>query len=173
MKFHEDLIFKDVSYEHGQLVLKLLNLDGKIVRFHPTEYNMPDPKMYKPDLVIEVEDKIYIIEFQSSYVDIYDKKRFSFYSALIDHLRNKNNKDIEVHVLSTIEKENIKIYKVNRKAVFPIFIHSLKSYDGDKFLNNMNAKIENKEDISDEDLTTLCLVPLWILNWKLKRLSWM
>lgn len=159
MKFHEDLIFKNISYEHGQLVLKLLNLEGKIVRFHPTEYSMPDPKMYKPDLVIEVEGKIYIIEFQSTYVDIYDKKRFRLYSSLVDHLRNRNNKDIEVHVLSTVEKEGTKIYRINEKAAFPIFIHSLKSHDGDKFLNIINNKIENKEELSEEELTTLSLVP--------------
>lgn len=159
LKFHEDLIFKNISYEHGQLVLKLLNLEGKIVRFHPTEYGMPDPKMYKPDLVIEVEGKIYIIEFQSTYVDIYDKKRFRLYSALVDHLRNTNNKDIEVHVLSTVEKERIKIYRINEKAAFPIFIHSLKSHDGDEFLNNINDKIENNYKLSDEELTTLSLVP--------------
>ena len=159
MKFHEDLIFKNISYNHGQLILKLLNLDGKIVRFHPTEYSVPDPKMYKQDLVIEVEDKLYIIEFQSSYVDIHDEKRFSLYSSLIDHLRNIDNKNIEVHVLSTVEKEQTKVYKVNEDAIFPIYIHSLKNYDGDKFLNMMDNKIENDEELLDDELITLCLVP--------------
>ena len=112
MEFHEDFIFKDISYDTGQLILKLLNLKGTIVKFHPTEYSVIDPKMYKPDLVIEVEDKIYIIEFQSTSVGIHVKKRFRFYSALIDYLRNRNNKKIEVHVLSTIEKEQTKFYSV-------------------------------------------------------------
>lgn len=67
--------------------------------------------MYKPDFVIEVTDKIYIIEFQSTYVDIHDKKRSGFNCILIDHLKNESNKDIEVHVLITVEKEKTKYIK--------------------------------------------------------------
>lgn len=74
--------------------------------------------MYKPDFVIEVTDKIYIIEFQITYVDINDKKRFRFYVALIDHIKNESNKDIEVHVLITVEKEKTKIYKISVKWCF-------------------------------------------------------
>jgi hypothetical protein len=159
LEFHDDLIFKDISYSHGQFILELLNLKGTIVKFHPTEYNVVDPKMYKPDLVIEVEDRIYIIEFQSTSVGIEVKKRFRFYSALIDYLRNKNNKKIEVHVLSTMEKEKTKIYKINDEAVFPIYIHSLMDYDGDEFLNTINDKIENNHTIQNDELITLCLVP--------------
>lgn len=159
MEFHEDLIFKDISYDTGQLMLKLLNLKGRIVRFHPTEYSVIDPKMYKPDLVIEVEDRIYIIEFQSTSVGVNVKKRFRFYSALIDYLRNRNNKKIEVHVLSTSEKEQTKFYSVCDEAVFPIYVHSLKEYDGDEFLNMMNDKIENNLKMSNEELVALSLVP--------------
>ena len=118
-----------------------MHLKGKIVEVHETEFRIVEPKMYKLDFVIELTDKIYIIEFQSTYVDIHDKKRFRFYTALIDHLKNESNKDIEVHVLITEEKEKTKIYKISAEAVFPIYIHSLKSFDGDELLKSFNEKI--------------------------------
>lgn len=40
--------------------------------------------MYKPDMVLELEDGIIILEFQSTYVDVDDKRRFRFYTALFD-----------------------------------------------------------------------------------------
>ena len=84
--------------------------------------------MYKPDMVFELKDKIIILEFQSTYVDVDDKRRFRFYSALFDQIKNRSQKPIEVHVLSTVEKENTKWYKVNPDSRFPIYIHSLKKW---------------------------------------------
>ena len=159
MKFHEDIIFKNHSQRGGQSILRIMHLKGKIVEVHETEFSMVEPKMYKPDFVIEVTDKIYIIEFQSTYVDINDKKRFRFYTALIDHIKNESNKDIEVHVLSTVEKEKTKIYKISAEAVFPIYIHSLKSFDGDKLLKSFNEKINRNEILTDDELMLLSLIP--------------
>jgi len=45
---------------------------------------------------LELEDKIVILEFQSTYVDISDKRRFRLYSALFDQIQNKSKKGIEV-----------------------------------------------------------------------------
>ena len=128
------------------------------MKVHQTEYGIIDPKMYKPDMVLELEDKIVILEFQSTYVDISDKRRFRLYSALFDQIQNKSKKDIEVHVLSTVEAENIKCYKINPDSSFPIYIHSLKSYDGDEFLNTMNAKIENNQQLSQKELLLISLI---------------
>lgn len=69
--------------------------------------------MYKPDLIMELKDKIIIFEFQSTRVDARDKRRFRFYTALFDHVKIKSKKPIEVHVLSTIEKEQVKWYNIS------------------------------------------------------------
>jgi len=137
---------------------KIIKIKGKIVKVHQTEYGIIDPKMYKPDMVLELEDKIVILEFQSTYVDISDKRRFRLYSALFDQIQNKSKKDIEVHVLSTVEAEKIKCYKINPDSSFPIYIHSLKSYDGDEFLNTMNAKIEKNQQLSQKELLLISLI---------------
>lgn len=159
MKFHEDLIFKNVGQEYGPILLKIINIKGKIEKIHQTEFSIIDPKMYKPDLVFETKDKIIILEFQSSYIDINDKKRFRLYTAIIDHLKNELNKKIEIHVLSTVELEKTKWYNINDESSFPIYIHTLQNYNGDEFLNIINAKIENEESLNEQELIMLTLVP--------------
>lgn len=158
MEFHEDIIFKIQGQEYGQKLIEIINISGKIVEVHPTEYTIIDPKIYKPDMVFELEDKVIILEFQSSHVDINDKRRFRFYSALIDNVAIKSKKDIEVHVLSTVEEVDIKCYCVNSQSRFPIYIHSLKNYDANQFLNRMNVKIENKEKFSKKELLLIGLL---------------
>lgn len=158
MEFHEDVIFKSQGQVYGQELMDIINIEGKIVEVHQTEYGIIDPKMYKPDMVFELEDRIIILEFQSTYVDISDKKRFRLYSALFDHLKNKSQKDIEVHVLSTVEAEKTKCYKINTDSSFPIYIHSLKSYDGDEFLNMINTKISNNQQLSEKELLLISLI---------------
>ncbi|WP_298501038.1 hypothetical protein [uncultured Methanobrevibacter sp.] len=158
MEFHEDIIFKIQGQEYGQKLIEIINISGKIVEVHPTEYTIIDPKIYKPDMVFELEDKVIILEFQSSHVDINDKRRFRFYSALIDNVAIKSKKDIEVHVLSTVEEADTKCYCVNSQSRFPIYIHSLKNYDANQFLNRMNVKIENKEKFSKKELLLIGLL---------------
>jgi hypothetical protein len=156
--FHEDVIFKSDGQQYGQEFMEILNISGKIIEIHQTEYGIIDPKMYKPDLVFELEDKIVILEFQSTYVDIYDKKRFRFYTALFDYLKNATHKNIELHVLSTIEMQKTKCYNINPESRFPIYIHSLKGYDGNKFLNNIRFKIKSEDVISKKELLLLTLL---------------
>ena len=158
MEFHEDVIFKSQGQVYGRELMDIIKIEGKIVEVHQTEYGIIDPKMYKPDMVFELEDRIVILEFQSTYVDISDKRRFRLYSALFDHLKNKSQKDIEVHVLSTVEAEKTKCYKINPDSSFLIYIHSLKSYDGDEFLNMINTKISNNQQLSEKELLLISLI---------------
>ena len=157
MRFHEDTIFKIEGQKYGQELIEIINIKGKILKVHQTEYGIVDPKMYKPDLVFELEDKIVILEFQSSYVDVNDKRRFRFYSAIIDQVKVKSKKPIEVHVLSTAELEKTKYYKINPDSLFPIYIHSLKSIDGDNFISKMYTKITYEENFTEKELLMITL----------------
>ena len=158
MKFHEDIIFKNEGQTYGQELIGIMKIEGKIVEVHPTEYAMIDPKMYKPDLVFELEDKIIILEFQSSYVNTADKRRFRFYSALFDNIKNKSKKPIEVHVLSTVEREKTKCYKLNSESRFPIYIHTLKSYNSNEFINNIKIKIKDNKELDEKELLLISLL---------------
>lgn len=51
MRFHEDTIFKNEGQKYGQELMEIINVKGKILEVHQTEYSIIDPKMYKPDLV--------------------------------------------------------------------------------------------------------------------------
>lgn len=158
LRFHEDAIFKINGQKYGQELLQLMEIGGKIIEVHQTEYGVVDPKIYKPDLVFELEDKIVILEFQSSFVNVNDKRRFRFYSAIVDLVKIKSKKPIEIHVLSTVENEKTKCYKINHESRFPIYIHSLKKYDGDEFLNKMNFKIGIKERFDERELLMISLL---------------
>ena len=92
MKFQEDVIFKNECQIYAQKLMEIINIKGKLVEVHQIGYSMINPKMYKPDLVFELEDKIVILEFRSSYVDVNDKRRFRFYTALIDYIKIKSKK---------------------------------------------------------------------------------
>ena len=157
MRFHEDTIFKIEGQKYGQELIEIINIKGKILKVHQTEYGIDDPKMYKPDLVFELEDKTIILEFQSRYVDVNDKRRFRFYSAIIDQVKVKSKKPIEVHVLSTAELEKTKYYKINPDSLFPIYIHSLKSIDGDNFISKMYTKITHEENFTEKELLMITL----------------
>ena len=61
-------------------------------------------------------------------------------------------------MLSTIEAEKTKCYKVNSESRFPIYIHSLKKYDGNEFLNIMNTKIESNKNFSEKELLMISLL---------------
>ena len=158
MFFHEDVIFKNDAEEFGQDFVDLVEIEGEVVKFHKTEYSVVDPKMFKPDHVIEFLDKISIFEFQSTKIKWNEKRRFRFYTALVDMVRKKSKKPIEVHVLSTVEDSQTIWYDVSPETKFPIYVHSLKKYDGDEFLNNMKIKIKNEEEFTKKELLMISLL---------------
>jgi hypothetical protein len=158
MKFHEDLIFKSEGKQYGQELIKIMNIKGKIIKTLPTEYSEIKPKTYKPDLVFELEDKIIILEFQSTNVNLKDQRRFRLYTALVDSEIIKSTKSIELHVLSTFEKEKTKIYQINQDSRFHTYIHSLQTYNGDEFLNKMKKKINKQEIFSKKELLMISLM---------------
>ena len=90
-------------------------------------------------------------------MDVNDKRRFRFYSAIIDQVKIKSKKPIEVHVLSTVETEQTKWYNINPDSCFPIHIHSLKSIEGNKFINKMTTKIKHNEHFTEKELLMISL----------------
>jgi hypothetical protein len=54
--------------------------------------------------------------------------------------------------------QKTKCYNINPESRFPIYIHSLKGYDGNKFLNNIRFKIKSEDVISKKELLLLTLL---------------
>lgn len=164
----EDQLFKYATKEDGIGLLKLLkesnanikeiDFESENLTYNPTELVELDPKIYKTDMILELDHLIVLTEFQSTIVKTPDEKRYRLYTALVDY-EKRNNKPIMLIVISTAEKTKIKQYKINKDCVFTIPIVSLKDFDGDKIINNIENKIKNNQKITRHEMLNLALAP--------------
>lgn len=164
----EDQLFKYATKEDGIGLLKLLKESNANIKeidfksenltYNPTELVELDPKIYKTDMILELDHLIVLTEFQSTIVKTIDEKRYRLYTALVDYAK-RNNKPIILIVISTAEKTKIKQYKINKDCVFTIPIVSLKDFDGDKIINNIENKIKNNQKITRHEMLNLALAP--------------
>lgn len=164
----EDQLFKYATKEDGIGLLKLLKESNTNIKeidfksenltYNPTELVELDPKIYKTDMILELDHLIVLTEFQSTIVKTPDEKRYRLYTALVDYAK-RNNKPIMLIVISTAEKTKIKQYKINKDCVFTIPIVSLKDFDGDKIINNIENKIKNNQKITRHEMLNLALAP--------------
>jgi vacuolar-type H+-ATPase subunit I/STV1 len=164
----EDQLFKYATKEDGFGLLKLLkesnanikeiDFESENLTYNPTELVELDPKIYKTDMILELDHLIVLTEFQSTIVKTPDEKRYRLYTALVDYAK-RNNKPIILIVISTAEKTKINEYKINKDCVFTIPIVSLKDFDGDKIINNIENKIKNNQKITRHEMLNLALAP--------------
>ncbi|WP_288578072.1 hypothetical protein [uncultured Methanobrevibacter sp.] len=164
----EDQLFKYATKEDGIGLLKLLkesnanikeiDFESENLTYNPTELVELDPKIYKTDMILELDHLIVLTEFQSTIVKTPDEKRYRLYTAIVDYAK-RNNKPIMLIVISTAEKTKIKQYKINKDCVFTIPIVSLKDFDGDKIINNIENKIKNNQKITRHEMLNLALAP--------------
>ncbi|MFR1957133.1 MAG: hypothetical protein ACLU4F_05850 [Methanobrevibacter smithii] len=164
----EDQLFKYATKEDGIGLLKLLkesnanikeiDFESENLTYNPTELVELDPKIYKTDMILELDHLIVLTEFQSTIVKTIDEKRYRLYTALVDYAK-RNNKPLILIVISTAEKTKINEYKINKDCVFTIPIVSLKDFDGDKIINNIENKIKNNQKITRHEMLNLALAP--------------
>lgn len=164
----EDQLFKYATKEDGIGLLKLLkesntnikeiDFESENLTYNPTELVELYPKIYKTDMILELDHLIVLTEFQSTIVKTPDEKRYRLYTALVDYAK-RNNKPIMLIIISTAEKTKIKEYKINKDCVFTIPIVSLKDFDGDKIINNIENKIKNNQKITRHEMLNLALAP--------------
>ena len=164
----EDQLFKYATKEDGFGLLKLLKESNANIKeidfksenltYNPTELIELDPKIYKTDMILELDHLIVLTEFQATIVKTIDEKRYRLYTALVDYAK-RNNKPLILIVISTAEKTKIKQYKINKDCVFTIPIVSLKDFDGDKIINNIENKIKNNQKITRHEMLNLALAP--------------
>lgn len=164
----EDQLFKYATKEDGFGLLKLLKESNANIKeidfksenltYNPTELIELNPKIYKTDMILELDHLIVLTEFQSTIVKTIDEKRYRLYTALVDYAK-RNNKPLILIVISTAEKTKIKQYKINKDCVFTIPIVSLKDFDGDKIINNIENKIKNNQKITRHEMLNLALAP--------------
>ena len=93
----EDQLFKYATKEDGIGLLKLLkesnanikeiDFESENLTYNPTELVELDPKIYKTDMILELDHLIVLTEFQSTIVKTPDEKRYRLYTALVDYAK--------------------------------------------------------------------------------------
>ena len=64
-EFQEDMIFKNVNEEDTKLFLDILGIKSNKARIMTQELRELDPTTFVPDIILELDEEIRIIELQS------------------------------------------------------------------------------------------------------------
>ena len=158
-KFQEDIIFKNVVDEDAVLFLDILGLKSNKVKIITRELMQKDPKTFRPDIILELDDEILIVELQSTPVSDRHHMRFFVYLAIATY-NKKTDKKVKLCVFTTAEDSRKAEYIINEDNVFRYDIVSLSRYDSAKIINTINYKKENNEKITSKELILYALVPL-------------
>ena len=158
-EFQEDMLFKNVSDEDASILLEILGKKSKRTKVWTKELRHIDPTNYKPDLILDLDEENLIVEFQSTEVGNDFSRRAHSYVALTDQ-HKKNDKEVNLSVLSTAEDSKIVEYRYNRLNVFKYEVHGLNNLDGEEIINNVKTKLKYNEPLDGRDIILLSLVPL-------------
>ena len=162
----KDASFKFISKKHLKVLFEIFgiqfgrDLDFSDVEVLTTEEIAIEPALLRPDYVVKLDNIIFMMEFESSYVGTQKKKLFKLYVAAYDYKNNDENNKIIFFVISTKEKSKMASYKINDWDSFNFPIISLKDLDKDKIINNVETKIENNGEFSDRELIEFSLTPI-------------
>lgn len=67
-EFQEDMIFKNVNDNDARILLDIFGKKSKTVKIRTKELRLLDPTTFKPDIMLELDNEILIIELQSTKV---------------------------------------------------------------------------------------------------------
>ena len=116
-EFQEDMIFKNVNEEDTKLFLEILGIKSQKAKIMTQELRQMDPSAFLPDIILELDDEIRLIELQSTKVRRLHNKRFYVYMALSTYRFDKIGKKINLSVFSTAEKSKKSFSKSMTKMI--------------------------------------------------------
>ena len=147
-KFQEDMLFKNVSDEDARIFLDIIGKKSETVKILTKELRLHDPTTFKPDIMLELDNEILIIELQSTKVGIKHHQRFHIYVAITDY-NNKTEKEVNLSVFSTAEESKKISYKYNKYNKFNYEVISLSDYGKEIVLYALIPLIEKTESVED------------------------
>ena len=154
--FHEDMSLKKLSELIYLYFIKDPNYEYIEAR---SEMEIINPHSRRADMVFKGKEKIILYEFLSvkSNLKNVSKRVLSYVSALYE----KYDMPIEVRIMISpyVEEDAIRL-EVCPGMFFEPKISSFKEYDGDIFLNNINEKLKNNEELTFQETIDLGIVPL-------------
>ena len=158
-EFTQDKIFKNVNETDAQILLYILGINSKKVKIWTKELRLLDPKDYRPDIILELDNENLIIELQSTAVnENFSKRALSF--VAIANRDKRNNKEVNLMVLSSVEDTRTVNYRYNRQNIFAYDVVALKDLDAGQFINNVEPKIDSNKEILGHDLVLYSLLPI-------------
>ena len=158
-EFTQDKIFKNVNQEDARILLNIMGKNSKKVKIWTKELRLLDPKDYKPDIIVELDNENLIIELQSTKVnDEFSKRALTFVS--ITNRDKDNDKEVNLMVLSSAENSKTVHYRYNFQNVFNYDVVGLEDLDVKQIINNVEPKIINNDNIIGHDLVLYALLPI-------------
>ena len=154
--FHEDMSLKKLSELIYLYFIKDPDYEYIEVR---SEMELINPRSRRADMVFKGKEKIILYEFLSvkSNLKNVSKRVLTYVCALYE----KYDMPIEVRIMISpyVEEDAISL-EVCPGMFFEPKISSFKEYDGDIFLNNINEKVKNNEELTFQETIDLGIVPL-------------
>ena len=132
-------MFKNVSDEDASVLLDIIGKMSKRVKVWTKELRHIDPTNYKPDLILDLDDENLILEFQSTKVDEKFSKRALSYVAITNQ-NKKNDKEVNLTVLSTVEDSKIVEYRYNKLNSFKYEVEGLNNLNSSSIINTVEKK---------------------------------
>ena len=167
-EFQEDMIFKDIGEEDVEILLDIANKKSKLKKIWTKELRLIDPSTFKLDMIIELDDENWILEFQSTEVNKMFSKRALCYVALIDY-KKENDKDVNLCVISTAEKSKTVSHRVNRQNTFNYAVIGNDVLDGEKIIREIEEKYNRNIQITRKECVYFALAPIMSKNGNLER----
>ena len=152
------MIFKNVNEDDARIFLDILGKKSKKVKIMTTELRQFDPTTFVPDIILELDDEILIIELQSTKVGKKHHQRFHIYVALSDYKFDDIQKEVNLCVFTTAEESKKITYYVNKDNSFIYEVISLTDYDSDEIINTINDKLKSNAEITGKELILFALI---------------
>ena len=154
--FHEDISLKKLSELIHTYFIKDPDFEYVEAR---SEMEVLNPLSLRADMVFKGKEKVILYEFLSVKSNLKNVlKRVLTYVSI---LYGKYELPIEVRIMISpyVEEDAISL-EVCPGMFFEPKISSFKQRDGDKFLNNINEKVKNNEELTFQETIDLGIVPL-------------
>ncbi|AKN29983.1 hypothetical protein Ccar_03700 [Clostridium carboxidivorans P7] len=160
----EDSVLKSAMDFFRQSAVNFFGINTKIIA--PAETELKDIKISTNimDYTFYTEDGNYLhFEFQTTNKEE-DIRRFLFYDASLYY---KSNRKIKTIVVYSADIENAKTYIDAGNIKYSIDAFYMNNINGDEKYDILKDKIENNEELTDEEILSLTFIPL--MKGKLTR----
>ncbi len=153
----EDKLFKQISKNGVNELLKRLKIPFNIVNLYPEELNLGKIE-HRADIIgLSKNNELVNIEFQSTSINKDDIERFGRYATII---RGQEEKCVETVIISTPDNPSKKYnYRLNKNSNYKMNVYTLKGVNGDPIHKKLKEKILNNKKLNKQDIIDLILCP--------------